>query len=405
MRIAFLSVSARIGGAEVLLLDLIGTLRARYPGWPLTVLTPDDGPLADAARGLGADTAAVLMPRTLARVGEWRAGGSPIRALLGSARGSLSLPGYQRALRVALDRVTPDLIHSNGFKMHLVSALVRAGSEALVWHMHDYAGRRPLSRALVRRLAARCDAIVANSASVAADTEALVRGAARVHIVPNAVNLARFRPDGPLADLDGLSHLPPAPAQTVRAGLVATFSRWKGHETFLRAIASLPASLPLRAYVVGGPIYDTAGSQYTRAELESLARSLGVSDRVGFTGLADEPERVMRSLDIVVHASTEPEPFGLVVAEAMACGRAVITSASGGSAELVRDGIDAVVHRAGSHAELAEALARLAGDTTLRTQLGERARARALEAFDSRRLGPAFHDLYRTARAVRSRRA
>lgn len=404
MRIAFLSVSARIGGAEVLLLDLLGALRATEPCWPLTVLTPDDGPLADAVRGLGAEAAAVPMPRTLARVGEWRAGGSPVRALLGSARGSLSLSGYQRAVRAALDRVSPDLIHSNGFKMHLVSALVRAGSEALVWHMHDYAGRRPLSRALMRRLATRCDAIVANSASVAADTEAVVRGAVRVHLVPNAVNLARFSPDGPLVDLDGLSHLPPAPAQTVRVGLVATFSRWKGHEVFLRAIAALPSSLPVRAYIVGGPVYDTSGSQYTRAELETLARSLGVSDRVGFTGFAVEPERVMRSLDIVVHASTEPEPFGLVVAEAMACGRAVVTSASGGSAELVRDGIDAMVHPAGRHAGLAEALARLAGDATLRTQLGERARAHALDSFDSRRLGPAFRDVYRAAHAGRSKR-
>ena len=50
----------------------------------------------------------------------------------------------------------------------------------------------------------------------------------------------------------------------------------------------------------------------------------------------------MRALDIVVHASTEPEPFGLTIAEGMASGRAVIVSAAGGAAEIVQDGVDAL---------------------------------------------------------------
>ncbi len=55
----------------------------------------------------------------------------------------------------------------------------------------------------------------------------------------------------------------------------------------------------------------------------------------------------MRALDIVVHASTRPEPFGLVIAEAMACGRAVITSAAGGAAEIVESEVDALTHTPG----------------------------------------------------------
>jgi glycosyltransferase involved in cell wall biosynthesis len=47
------------------------------------------------------------------------------------------------------------------------------------------------------------------------------------------------------------------------------------------------------------------------------------------------PADAMRALDVVVHASTDPEPFGLVVAEAMACGRAVTTSGTGGASELI----------------------------------------------------------------------
>jgi glycosyltransferase involved in cell wall biosynthesis len=208
----------------------------------------------------------------------------------------------------------------------------------------------------------------------------------------------KFSPEGPAADLDALSGLAPAPAGTVRVGLVATFSRWKGHETFLRALGALPAGAPIRGYVIGGAMYDTDGSQYTLDELRRLAASLGLENRVGFTGLALDPERVMRALDVVVHASTAREPFGLVIAEAMACGRAVITSGSGGAAELVRDDVDAIVHRPGDSAGLAAAIHLLAAEPARRASMGRAARAIAVERFDARRLGEQFAATYEAAR-------
>ena len=57
----------------------------------------------------------------------------------------------------------------------------------------------------------------------------------------------------------------------VRIGLVATYARWKGHETFLRALAQLDDARA-RGYVVGGPVYETAGSQHSRDELEQLVQ-------------------------------------------------------------------------------------------------------------------------------------
>ena len=121
------------------------------------------------------------------------------------------------------------------------------------------------------------------------------------------------------------------------------------------------------------------------AELLALTDRLGLGGRVGFTGFLP-PAPAMRALDVVVHASTRPEPFGLVIAEAMACGRAVITSASGGAAELVDAGEDALTHTPGDVAGLSQCIVRVAGDPELRHQLGIRARASACRRFDSERL-------------------
>jgi glycosyltransferase involved in cell wall biosynthesis len=150
----------------------------------------------------------------------------------------------------------------------------------------------------------------------------------------------------------------------------------------------------VRPYVVGGPLYDTAGSQYTLDELRALAGSLGLDGRVGFPGFAERPAAAFRALDVVVHASTQPEPFGLVIAEAMACGRAVVTSASGGAAELVTNNVDALTHAPGDVAGLAAAIERVTADATLRHRLGDAARARAERSFDPDVFSRAFIDLY-----------
>src|SRR5205085_6432425 len=176
---------------------------------------------------------------------------------------------------------------------------------------------------------------------------------------------------------DSLSGLPPSHSGTVKVGLLGTLARWKGHETFLKALAALPESLPVRGYISGDAIYQTRGSQYSLNELKGIASRLGVSHRVGFTGFVDKPEAAMRSLDVIVHASTEPEPFGLVIAEAMACGRAVIVSHAGGAAEIVTPDVDALTHPPGDVDALASAIHALATDPPRRAALGRAARATA----------------------------
>ncbi len=211
----------------------------------------------------------------------------------------------------------------------------------------------------------------------------------------NAVDLDNFSPVGPALDLDTLSGFAHSAPEIVRVGLLSTLARWKGHETFLRAMAQLSADLPVRGYIAGDALYQTNGSQHSLTELKELAAKLGVSERVGFTGFIDEPASAMRSLDIVVHASTEPEPFGLVIVEGMACGRAVVASQAGGAAELISVGIDALGHEPGDAAALAKCITRLVTDSDLRRRLGAAGRSTAEQRFDRSRLATQLAPLYR----------
>jgi glycosyltransferase involved in cell wall biosynthesis len=287
-----------------------------------------------------------------------------------------------------VDAWAPDVVHANGIKMHVLAA--RLGVRTVVWHLHDYVGRRRISSILLRRYTPRAVRIVAPSEDAALDAQRVLKRP--VQALPNGVDTARFAPDGPVAELDAAAGLRPV-SEVVRVGLVATYARWKGHETFLRAIAMQRADLPLRAYVVGGPLYGRAASELSRDELTAAARAAGAGDRVGFVDFQHDLAPVYRALDVVVHASTEPEPFGLVVAEGMACGRTVVASDLGGVKEIVTPEC-ALAHRAGDVGDLARAIAIAAADPTLRGRVGSCARQRVLEHFSIDRFRSRLLDLY-----------
>ena len=401
MKIVYLNPSGQMGGAERSLLDFMASLRAAEPGVALELIAGADGAFLDQARALGVAARALPYPRALARLGDAGAGGggSSKTRLLGTlGRASLSTPSvalYTTRLRHALSAAAPDLIHTNGFKMHVLGAWAAPRGVPLLWHVHDYVSSRPLMAHLMRAHAGRCAAAVANSRSVAGDVRSACGVGLRVFPIHNAVDLTRFSPEGPALDLDRLAGLAPPIHPVVRIGLVATMAQWKGHEVFLRALPMLADEPRVRGYVIGGALYQTEGSQRNLDELRRLAERLGLAGRVGFTGFVDDAAAAMRALDVVVHASTQPEPFGLVIAEAMACGRAVVVSRGGGAAEIVTPGEDALVYEMGSVPVLAERMRELARDPVLRSALGASAAQSARRRFARERLADELMPIYR----------
>ena len=386
MRVLFLSTSGHLGGAERVLVDMV---RATVDsGGTAGVLTVEDGPLTEAASKVGGDILPLPIPRGFGRAGESQASLATMAAMAASAAPLLS---YSRRLTATIQSWQPHVVHSNGIKMHVLSA--RAASPPLVWHLHDYVGPRRVSRRLLRHYADRPALIAANSEDVARDA-AQALGRNDIAVLPNAVDLAHFTPAGARADLDALAGLPPA--DVVRVGLVATYARWKGHDTFIRALAQLTPGIPIRGYIVGSPVYRSAAAQIQTDALRSLALSMGVSAHLGFVPFQSNPAPVYRALDIVVHASTAPEPFGLVVAEAMACGRAVVATRLGGVAEVADDDV-ASIHTAGDAQDLARAIERCARDERMRAALGIAARARAEQRFSPVGFAEGLDRLHREA--------
>ena len=128
-----------------------------------------------------------------------------------------------------------------------------------------------------------------------------------------------------------------------------------------------------------------------------MAAAAGLDKKVGFTGFVENMPAVYRALDIVVHASTAPEPFGLVIPEALASGRALVSTTAGGAAELFVPGEHGLAAAPGDACSLAASLSQLMADAGLRTRLSNAGRLHAVDRFGIGRFGRELDETFTRA--------
>jgi glycosyltransferase involved in cell wall biosynthesis len=282
---------------------------------------------------------------------------------------------WQPALARELLRHRPGLVHCNsGLRAHRLDLLLcMALRLPVICHVRNF---EPLTG--VERLAARAVwRFIYISNAVAADLERQGIPAQKGMVVPNALLEGDLAAAGavPRTAL-GLT------AEHLVVANVGRLVRWKGQDVFLRALAEAAPGLPhLRALIVGGPDAD-ASSRTFAAELRQQAQSLGLGDRVVFTGHRRDAQRLMAAADVVVHSAVTPEPFGRVIIEALAAGRPVIATAAGGVLDILEHEVTGLLVPPGDAPALARAIERLARDPGLRERLGTAGRRHVIAAFN-----------------------
>lgn len=165
----------------------------------------------------------------------------------------------------------------------------------------------------------------------------------------------------------------------VVVGLFGRVVRWKGTLEFVQAcLIALARGERIRPLIVGDA---SDGPAAYVAEVQAAVRASPFADRFVFAGYQPEPEAYYHAADIVVHASVEPEPFGMVVPEGMIAGKAIIAMAQGGPLDVIEHGVDGLLAPPKDVEALAAAITQLASDPARRSDLGTRASAKARERF------------------------
>jgi phosphatidylinositol alpha-1,6-mannosyltransferase len=210
--------------------------------------------------------------------------------------------------------------------------LARFRGAYLVLVIHGIESWEPSSSALTNWLTSRIDALISVSRLTA---ERFTRWAKfpidRVFILPNCVDLARFRPqpkDSTLIERYALQ----SSKVIMTVGRLASLERYKGFDEVIELMPRLLARYSSLKYLIVGDGPD-------RGRLEAKAASLKLSDKVIFAGRIPEAEKVAyyNLADGFVMPSSG-EGFGIVLIEAAACGIPVVGSSKDGSREALLDG-------------------------------------------------------------------
>ena len=387
MKILYLSPVSQLGGAERSLTDAIQAVQKQDPSVEIIVLiTASNGFLVAELALLGVKIVLLKLPAEIARLGDCEFRGCRYKVvkvlkLVTNIAIWCELIPYWWQLRQTIREIDPDLIHSNGFKTHLLAASMRKKLIPLVWHLRDFVSSRLAIGKLLSLFTKKVTVAIAISQAIADDWHKVFPNLP-IEVIYNAIDINKYHPQ----EID-------PPSQYLNVGLVATYAIWKGHDIFIQAIGHIAKQHPrlkstVKFYIIGGAIYETDKSQYSRSTLQQLARDLDVEDWLVFIDFQRDIVSSYNMLDIVVHASTKPEPFGRTIVEAMACEKPVIVANAGGAAELFTHKKDAIGIPPCDPVALADAIRELIDNpSSQRVAMGKAGRRTVLERFNLDRLG------------------
>lgn len=350
-RILFVDVSARSGGAERSLDELIAAIAAEDLA---------NVAVASARRGIQVPCSTFTIPSIRPR---------RISHPIAFMRSAAALLKARSAIAEAVASFKPDVIVANGIAAALALPRKRIAANQSVWIVRD------MPRAPWATLAARRSDIIAAISPPVAETCAGVlpksmRG--KITLLGNGIDISRFpfRPNKTaIRSKLGL------PEDVSIVGMVANLVPWKRHDAFLSLAAKLrdirdATGRQIICVVAGSDLFGE--HEAYRRQLRRIADDAGIGDRFLWVEDADGTD-VIPAIDILVHPALG-EPFGRVVCEAMASGTPVIARDSAGPASIIDNGATGLL--AASDDEMAALAARLIAHPETTDEIAHAARSR-----------------------------
>jgi glycosyltransferase involved in cell wall biosynthesis len=368
-RILYVDTAPSVGGSIISLYHLVrGLDRSRYEA---CVVLRAGSPYAPRFEALGASVYTVVAGYTGAAApqaprlqGLRRSGLAgwvkrlPLGERLVHAIGFYlrTWPELQReaaALVRVMRACQPDLVHLNDV-VEVSRAGIMAAHAARVpalCHVRALSERTHYDRMISHWLSG----FVCISQAVARHESALGGQHSPSWVVYNGVEPADYEPPpDPAAERQALRDELGLLASDYVVGCLGRIQAWKGQHVLIQALALLAERYPqVKVVMVGLPeVHDMAYGETMR----ELVHGLGLDERVVFAGYRGDVPAVLRAIDLLVHASVSPEPFGRVIIESMAAGTPVVATLGGAVPEIIRDGENGRMVPPGDPAAMAEAM-------------------------------------------------
>lgn len=378
LRVMLVSVTGEMGGAERSLFEVASAIPRQH--LDIQACCPPNSSLGRLFRTENIPVYEIPFRRFRRTANPWTLAGQ-IRALY---KGATELSAVCRSQKI-------DLIHANTDSAAIVAwETARATHLPFIWHCRDI---RPL-HGLARVVSAASAAVVAISGAVEQHLRHEGVPTAKIRRIDNGVDISRFPDRSTTAEVRAAKRaelgLKVNQPMILSAGGMAP---WKRHEKFLEIVAGVRGRIPDAIGVLAGGDLLAQNEEYEKS-LRNNARRLGLlPGGVQLLGQRDDIPALMAAADVFVSCS-ENEPFGRVLVEAGAAGLPVVSTRSGGKAEIVEEGVTGLLAAQTDTFSLIDHCVRLLGSARDREAMGTMARMRIERLYDARRTAEQVGQLF-----------
>lgn len=267
-----------------------------------------------------------------------------------------------------------ELVYSNTLAVIVGAYWAKRRHIPHIWHIHEILpGPRPLVKMLASLLDQSTQRPIAVSNAVAEHWQPLLKKS-KIEVIHNGLPYADFQVEYPNAKTGlGLSH------EQVVIGMIGRINPGKGQLFFLEMADRLSKKSPNTHFILVGDPFP--GYEPILEEVRKEIKSKRLEARVTYLGFRDDIPKVMAALDVFVLPSILPDSFPTVILEAMAAGKPVVATQSGGASEMVLEGETGFLIPISSVEMGVEALQKLIQDPDLRQKMGEAGRTRVLKEY------------------------
>lgn len=379
IRIAYVNHTGAVSGAEVVLMNMVrGLNRCVYE--PVAICPPE----SDLARLLQSENIECLpLPPVQARF-TWH----PVKLW----KSVISFTRTIFALRHALRRLNPEIIHANSLRAGIaVSLACVASRRKIVWHVHDNLPRHPLSTVIrMTALVLRPKRIIAVSHATAKAFRGPFSFTGKLLTVHNGVDLRRFPLKG--SNRGAIRTALGMHRDAFLVCAVGQICARKGLLELIEAFITAHAEAPHMHLMIAGSVVFEHEQPYFE-QLRKAAAGPSIAGSVSFIGQVQDVSRLLQAADLLVLNSRE-EPFGLVLIEAMSSGTPVLAARTGGIPEIVQDGDNGWLIDKADTAALAQKLLELSKSEEILKRVAWRAHNATCPQFSVERFQARIEDCY-----------
>ncbi|GGA03107.1 putative glycosyl transferase [Paenibacillus marchantiophytorum] len=362
LKIAYLDHTARWSGGEVALYNLITNLGEEVK--PL-VIVAEDGALVQRLRDKGIDVRVVPLSDKVRNRNRNAVN-------LDAVFGALELFTYGKRISKLLRAEQVACVHTNSLKSAFYGAVAaKFAGVPLIWHIRDHIGvpyLKPIVARAIRFLSRMLpNGVIANSNST---LDALQLPKSKKTLVVYSAYAQPLRGPNRIKSVDRNT-------KSYVILLVGRLAEWKGQHILLEAAKTFLHDSQVEFWLAGDALFGE--DDYKQQLLQQMADNHLYN--VKLLGHVDDIQTLMQKVDILVHTSITPEPFGQVIVEGMAAGLPVIASNEGGPRETVVPGETGLLITPGDPKLLAEAIRYLLENPDVRSRMSENGLKRVEQHF------------------------